>query len=234
MHSRFRIEFLKCDLNAYCYWRQTLHIASMKKSLLTSALAVTLLVSACGPNNNSSSAGSSGGGSTCASRAYENIGGPISLVDHTGAPVTQEDYKGKETLVYFGFTNCPDVCPFTLSVVGAAMDLLPADVEKPRTLLISVDPEQDTPEALAQYVESNGFPDELIGLTGTPEAIKAAADEFKTSYKRIDAPDSTMGYTMDHLSILYLMDKDWKLKTFFTSEAAPKDVAGCITELADN
>lgn len=208
----------------------------MKKALLTSALAVTFLLSACGPNNDTSTAGAgtSGGASSCASRAYDNIGGPIALTDHTGSRVTQDTFKGRETLVYFGFTNCPDVCPFTLSVVGSAMDQLPEGVEKPRTLLISVDPEQDTPEALAQYVESNGFPKDLIGLTGTPEEIKSAADAFMTSYKKIETPDSSLGYTMDHLSILYLMDKDWKLKTFFTSEATPDEVAGCIAELSSN
>lgn len=207
----------------------------MKNALLNSVLAATFLLGACGPQNETqtSSAGSSGGTSACASRAYENIGGPISLTDHTGKKVTEADYLGQDSLVYFGFTNCPDVCPFTLSVIGSAMELLPEGAEKPRTLLISVDPEQDTPDALAQYVESNGFPDDLIGLTGSPDEIKTVADGFKTSYKKIETPDSTLGYTMDHLSILYLMDKDWKLKTFFTSEATPQDVAGCITELSE-
>ena len=202
----------------------------MKKQLLTSAFAIALCVSACGPRSNESQA-ASGGSSSCSSRAYENIGGPFSLIDHNGIAVTEENYKGKDSLVYFGFTNCPDVCPFSLSVAGAAMDLLPDGMEQPRTLLISVDPEQDTPETLALYVKSNGFPEDMIGLTGTEEAIKSVADGFKTSYKRIEDPDSTLGYTMDHLSILYLMDKDWKLKTFFTSQDTPADVAKCIAEL---
>ncbi len=206
----------------------------MKKQLLTSAFAIALLVSACGPRTNETqaTAGSSGGSSSCSSRAYDNIGGPFTLIDHNGNEVTQDDYKGKDSLVYFGFTNCPDVCPFSLSVAGAAMDLLPEGVEKPRTLLISVDPEQDTPETLALYVDSNGFPEDMIGLTGTEESIKSVADGFKTSYKRIEDPDSTLGYTMDHLSILYLMDEDWKLKTFFTSQDTPADVAKCISELS--
>lgn len=204
----------------------------MKNTLLTSALSVALLTSACGQAPSSTAANTTGGNSSCSSRAYDNIGGPFTLTDHTGAEVTQESFKGRETLVYFGFTNCPDVCPFTLSVVGAAMDLLPEGAEKPQTVLISVDHEQDTPEILSQYVESNGFPEDMIGLTGTPEQLQSVADGFKTSFKRVDMPDSTLGYTMDHLSILYLMDKDWKLKTFFTSDATPEKVSNCISELA--
>ncbi len=204
----------------------------MKNTLLTSALSVALLTSACGQAPPSTTANTTGGNSSCASRAYDNIGGPFTLTDHTGAEVTQESFKGRETLVYFGFTNCPDVCPFTLSVVGAAMDLLPEGAETPQTVLISVDHEQDTPEILSQYVESNGFPEDMIGLTGTPEQLQSVADGFKTSFKRMDMPDSTLGYTMDHLSILYLMDKDWKLKTFFTSDATPEKVSNCISELA--
>lgn len=167
----------------------------------------------------------------CTSRAYDNIGGPISMTDHTGARVTEEAYKGKKSLVYFGFTNCPDVCPFTLQTVAAAMDLMPENIEKPRTILISVDPEADTPEALSLYIDSNGFPDDMVGLTGTPDEIRSAADNFKTTYNRIEDPSSTAGYTMDHVSILFLMSEDWKLETFFTSSSTPQDIASCLAAL---
>ena len=170
----------------------------------------------------------------CATRAYDTIGGPINLVDHNGKAVTEEDFKGRDTLVYFGFTHCPDVCPATLSMTGAALDLLPDDMEKPLTMLIGVDTERDTPESLTAYIESNGFPEDMVGLSGDDAAIRAAANAFKSDYKRVELPDSAAGYTMDHLSVLYLMDKDWKLKTFFPShEAYPQAIATCLESLAD-
>ena len=195
---------------------------------------VAAALSACNQSNERSSGPTSGGDvAGCSTRAYDNIGGPISLIDHTGTRVTEEDFKGQETLVYFGFTYCPDVCPISLTQVGAAIDLLPDGVQAPRTMLISVDPERDTPAAMAAYIESNGFPEDIVGLTGTLEEIEAAASEFKSSFRRIEMPDSAAGYTMDHMSILYLMDKDWRLKTFFaTSATSPREMADCIAALS--
>lgn len=145
--------------------------------------------------------------------------------------MTEADFLGKPTLVYFGFTYCPDICPGTLVAIRNAYDRLPAGIEPPQTILITVDPERDTPEALAAYVETSAFPDNLIGLTGSPEAIRAAADEFIADYSRIEAPESLSEYTMDHTSLLYLMDEDWKLKTFFAeSDADPRAMAQCLTE----
>ena len=198
----------------------------INRSLITATLAAVLV--SCGSETSPVSGGDLAG---CATRAYDTIGGPISLTDHTGNAVSEADFKGQDSLIYFGFTYCPDVCPMTLMTTGAALEKLPETANKPRTILISVDPERDTPEQMALYIDSNGFPEDMVGLTGTPAQIKAAADAFKTSYKRIDLPDSAAGYTMDHLSILYLMDEDWKLKTFFTSEATPDDIAECITAL---
>lgn len=203
------------------------HIDHMLKHL-SSLIFSAAFLSAC-----SGEAPTSGGDfAGCATRAYDNVGGPISLIDHTGAAVTEEDFKGRESLVYFGFTNCPDVCPLSLQKAAMALEQMPDNVEKPRTILISVDPDQDTPEVMAAYVESNGFPEDMVGLTGAPENIRAAADAFMSDYRRVEQPDSTLGYTMDHTSILYLMDKDWKLKTFFT-ESTPEEMAACIAALAD-
>lgn len=202
---------------------------ALRQSPAAVAMLAAFALASCGPSGSEPKSG--GAQSSCATRAYDHIGGPFSLIDHTGKPVTQDDYKGQESLVYFGFTNCPDVCPFALQTIGAAMDLLPDNVEKPRTLLISVDSEQDTPEVMAAYIRSNTFPEDIVGLTGADADIKAAANAFMSSYKRIDTPDTTLGYTMDHTSILFLMDKDWKLKTFFTSEASAQTIATCIAQL---
>ncbi|MEZ5999806.1 SCO family protein [Hyphomonas sp.] len=200
--------------------------------LRLSAALMAALLTACGPAKpDGPSAGGPAAG--CMSRAYPNIGGPISLVNQDGEPVTEETYKGHPTLIYFGFTYCPDVCPMTLVTLKRAYDRLPEDVSPPQTLLISIDPERDTPEQLAQYVSTNAFPDNLQGLTGTPEAVRAAADAFMADYSRIEQPDSQSEYSMDHTSLLYLMDEDWKLTTFFTHEDTDETIASCLTELLE-
>ena len=167
---------------------------------------------------------------SCSTRAYSEIGGPISLVDGSGAVVTEAAFKDRPSLVYFGFTYCPDICPATLVTIDKALERLPESVERPRTILISIDPERDTPEAMADYIQSPAFPEDIVGLTGSVEAVKAAADVFKASFQRIDTPDSLAEYTMDHTSIVYLMDENWTLKTFFTHEATSQSMADCLTE----
>jgi len=209
----------------------------MRWLLLSGFTAVTL--AACTPAADrsvappSSEVARSGGDqSGCLSRAYPEIGGPISLVASTGARVTEADFKGRPTLIYFGFTYCPDVCPLTLQTVAAAYRKMPEGVERPQTLLISVDPERDTPEALATYVSSKAFPEGLLGLTGSEAEIRAAADAFKADYARIDQPGSLAAYTMDHTSLLYLMDANWQLKTFFTHQDTPDTIAACLEKVA--
>lgn len=186
------------------------------------------LLTACGAADAPRSGGTKSG---CLSRAYPEIGGPITLTSHTGARVTQEDFKGRPAMVYFGFTYCPDVCPMTLVTLERAYAMLPEGVEAPQTLLISVDPERDTPEALAAYVSAPRFPDGLVGLTGSPEDIRAAADEFVADYTRVEQTESQTGYTMDHTSLVYLMDENWQLKTFFTHEDTAETIAACLGEV---
>tara|TARA_R110001599_G_scaffold3440_2_gene18947 strand:- start:465 stop:1106 length:642 start_codon:yes stop_codon:yes gene_type:complete len=200
----------------------------------------TLAATACSPSAPSSDTAatpatprSGGVKSGCLSRAYPEIGGPISLVSHTGETVTEDAFKGRPTLIYFGFTYCPDVCPMTLVSIARAYKMLPEGMTPPQTLLISVDPDRDTPETLAQYVTTAAFPDNLVGLTGTREQVRAAADSFIADYSRIDDDSSTAGYTMDHTSLLYLMDADWKLKTFFTHEDTSETIAACLAEVLE-
>lgn len=169
-----------------------------------------------------------GAAASCQTRAYGDIGGPVSLIDATGQRVTEADFKGAPSLVYFGFTYCPDVCPSSLVKIERALRRLPEGVTPPRTILISVDPERDTPEALAAYISTPVFPNDIVGLTGTEEEVRAAAEGFKTSYSRIEEPDSLSEYTMDHFSIIYLMDEDWSLKTFFSSDVTIEGLADCL------
>jgi protein SCO1/2 len=119
----------------------------------------------------------------------------------------------------------------TLQTVAAAYRKLPEGTERPQTLLISIDPGRDTPEALATYVANKAFPEGLQGLTGTEAEIRAAADAFKADYSRVEQPDSMAEYTMDHTSLLYLMDEEWKLQTFFTHQDTPDTIAACLEEV---
>ena len=200
------------------------------------AVPALLMLAACGGASDAPASGGakvaiSGMSSGCTSRAYPEIGGPISLIDHTGARVTEADYIGRPAVIYFGFTYCPDVCPAALSTLGAAYRRLPEGEAMPQTLLISVDPERDTPEALASYVSTGAFPPGLIGLTGSDAEIRAAADAFKADYARIEQPESLAEYTMDHTNLIYVMDEDWKLKTFFTHDDTPETISACLAEL---
>ena len=200
------------------------------KSFVPFVLASTVILIGC---TQEAPQGPTAGGANanCMSRAYAEIGGPFSLVDHTGTTRTEADFIGTPTLIYFGFTYCPDICPGTLVAVERAFQNLPEDVAPPQTLLISVDPERDTPDALAQYVTTAAFPDNLVGLTGSPEAIAAAAEQFFVQYERIEQPESLNEYTMDHTSLLYLMDENWQLATFFADGAfQPDEMAQCLVE----
>ena len=163
-------------------------------------------------------------------RAYSEIGGPIRLIDETGAEITEADLRGQPSLVFFGFTQCPDVCPMTLYTLGQAIEQLPEGTPPPRTVLITVDPERDTPQALATYISNDAFPNDIKGLTGTPEAIRAAADAFRADYSRVELPQSQSGYTMDHTSLIYLMDENWSLATFFTHADDAGSISQCLAQ----
>ncbi|MEO0882036.1 MAG: SCO family protein [Pseudomonadota bacterium] len=188
-----------------------------------------LFVSACSASDENS-ARTDAANANCSTRSFAEIGGPISLIDTGGNAVTEADFKGRPSLVYFGFTYCPDVCPASLVTIDQALARLPETVEPPRTILISIDPERDTPEAMADYIFVEPFPEDIVGLTGSVDAVQSAADTFKTGFRKVEIPDSAAGYTMDHTSIVYLMDEDWSLKTFFTHETTAAQMAECLAE----
>lgn len=168
----------------------------------------------------------------CGNRASDAIGGPFHLSSHTGSPTTEESLKGHKSLVFFGFTHCPDVCPTTLFTLGKAMSLLPPGKKPPQTVFVSVDPARDTPESLTQYIASNGFPKDIIGLTGTLDELQQITSGFKTSFSRDEDADSAAGYLVSHSSILYLMDENWKLQTYFTPGESAENIASCLASLS--
>ena len=155
------------------------------------------------------------------------IGGPFSLVDHTGKRVTDRDFRGRKTLVYFGFTSCPDVCPSGLQAIAAALDSLGARAGNVTPLFITLDPDRDTPAKLAEYVKS--FHPRLVGLTGSAEDIAAAAKAYRVYYKKIPDPITPGAYSVDHTSFLYLMDENGEFIRPFTH---PADASKLAVELA--
>lgn len=148
------------------------------------------------------------------------IGGPFTLTDQAGRRVTDTDFRGRYMLVYFGFTYCPDVCPSALQVMSAALDKLGPKADRVQPIFITVDPERDTPEQLAQYVSS--FHPRLIGLTGTLADVQAAAKAYRVYFQKVQENKSAGEYSMEHTSIIYLMDPNGAYVTHFT-HATPID-----------
>lgn len=124
------------------------------------------------------------------------------LTDQTGTVRTDEDFAGRWLLVFFGFANCPDICPTTLAEVASVMDGLGPDAVEVQPLFISIDPERDTPQSFAEYIPA--FSPTIIGLTGTPEQIGRTSRNFHIFYEKIEEASAPGGYTMGHSSQLFL------------------------------
>lgn len=131
------------------------------------------------------------------------IGGDFSMITHKGHAFTQADLGGRPTIMFFGFTTCPDICPSTLIEMTGWLDLLGADADRINAIFVSVDPERDTPDILASYLTA--FDRRIIGLTGTPEQLELMARRYKFYYERI-AQDGD-NYTIDHTASVYMLDK---------------------------
>jgi cytochrome oxidase Cu insertion factor (SCO1/SenC/PrrC family) len=141
-----------------------------------------------------------------------HVGGPFELTDQNGDRRTDADFRGKLLIVFFGYTTCPDICPTELMQIGLALDKLGKAADEVQPLFISVDPERDTPGVLAQYVTM--FHPRLIGLTGTPEQVKAVADSYKAYYAKYLPPDGAV-YLIDHTGFVYLMGRAGEYLGFF-------------------
>ncbi len=158
-----------------------------------------------------------------------SIGGPFTLVDQDGRTVTSDSLKGKPTLIYFGYTYCPDVCPTSLLLMQNAVDKLgPDGAKKVNLVFITIDPERDTPKALKGYVEN--FGPTFIGLTGTPDQVAAAARAYRVYYQKVPGKDGAP-YLMDHSSIVYLLDRSGRFVAHFTHEAKAEAIAAGVQRL---
>jgi protein SCO1/2 len=156
------------------------------------------------------------------------IGGPFHLVDQHGKPFGDADLTGKWHLVFFGYTHCPDTCPTTLNDLSLAIDKLGKDQRaNVGIVLITVDPERDTPDVLKSYVES--FDGPIVALTGTAEAVAQAAKDYRVYYAKHPRPDG--GYDMDHSAVIYVMDPQGRFTATFTPDASAESIASRLQKL---
>ncbi|HUH87025.1 MAG TPA: SCO family protein, partial [Pusillimonas sp.] len=170
-------------------------IFSLRTLFTTFALAAALVLAGCG-NDKAEFRGSDISGT--------KLGADLAMVDHNGHSRTLIDYRDKVVLVFFGFTQCPDVCPTSMSQLAHAMELLGTDADQVQVLMVSVDPERDTPDVLRSYVTA--FDPSFVGLTGTPEQLAATAKSFRAFYSKVPTPGGD-DYTMDHGSSFYILDR---------------------------
>ncbi|MDI7775988.1 SCO family protein [Asticcacaulis sp. EMRT-3] len=155
------------------------------------------------------------------------IGGPFSLTDQDGKPVTQEILKGKWSAVFFGYTFCPDVCPLTLQNLAHTQALLGDKARNLQIIFITVDPARDTPANLKAYLDSNGFPKNVIGLTGSQDAIDKVEKEYRATATKTGSGDS---YGYSHTAVVYLMNPQGQFDVPLTASMTPQQNAQQIEQ----
>lgn len=153
------------------------------------------------------------------------VGGPFTLTNQDGQVVDQSILEGKWSLVFFGFTYCPDYCPMTLGVLNAVQERMGDKAKDLQIVFISIDPERDTPQMLKDYLSSDGFPDDVIGLTGTPEQVAQVAREYRAFYQKVGEGE---GYTMNHGLTVYLMGPDGRFRSAVAHDLGPSRTATLI------
>ena len=141
------------------------------------------------------------------------IGGPFTLVDQTGKTVTDQDFRGRYMLVFFGFTHCPDICPAELQVMSAALDELGPKADEVVPVFITLDPERDTQAAMGAYVKN--FGSRFVGLTGSPEQIADVAKVYRVAHSKLQEDKASRDYSIDHSALVYFMGKDGEYVAHF-------------------
>lgn len=152
----------------------------------------------------------------------DQIGGPFTLLNHAGETVTDKDVITEPSLVYFGYTFCPDVCPFDTARNAEAVDVLAERGLSVTPVFISIDPERDTPAVVGQFAEL--VHERMIGLTGTPEQVKAASQAYRTYYRKEENGDPEY-YLVDHSTFTYLVLPEAGFVDFFRREVTPEEMA---------
>ncbi len=149
------------------------------------------------------------------------IGGPFQLTDQAGQIVTDANLKGRPTVIFFGFTHCPDICPTALFEMSEVLRVMGKDADRVNAWFVSVDPERDTPALMNDYLSS--FDPRLKGLTGSPEAVAKVISGYRVYAKKVPLKDGD--YTMDHTALIYLMDRDGKFVAPFNLKRTPEEAA---------
>jgi protein SCO1/2 len=149
------------------------------------------------------------------------IGGPFQLTDQAGQTVTDANLKGRPTVIFFGFTHCPDICPTALFEMSEVLRVMGKDADRVNAWFVSVDPERDTATAMKDYLSS--FDPRLKGLTGSPEAVAKVISAYRVYAKKVPLKDGD--YTMDHTALIYLMDRDGKFVAPFNLKRTPEEAA---------
>jgi len=149
------------------------------------------------------------------------IGGPFQLTDQNGKAVTDKNLKGKPTLIFFGYTHCPDVCPTSLFEISEVLRAMGKDADKVNAVFISVDPERDTPATMKDYLSS--FDPHLEGLSGDPAETAKVITSYRVYAKKVPTRDGD--YTMDHTALIYLMDRDGRFVSPFNLKRTPEEAA---------
>ena len=149
------------------------------------------------------------------------IGGPFQLTDQSGQTVTEKNLVGRPSLIFFGFTHCPDVCPTELFELSEVLRAMGKDADRVNAYFVSVDPERDTAAAMKDYLSS--FDPHLKGLTGDPAAVAKIIGEYRVYAKKVPLKDGD--YTMDHTALVYLMDRDGKFVAPFNLKQSPQQAA---------
>jgi protein SCO1/2 len=184
-------------------------------SLAAGALVLASGLTACAPHR------------TAAQSQGDGPGGPFRLVNQDGKSVDQSVLKGKWSVVFFGYTFCPDFCPTTLTTLGQAMDQLGPKANDAQVVFITVDPARDTPAAMKTYISSRVFPKNMMGLTGTPAQIAQVAKAYVVYYQK----DGTgPNYSMDHSTALYLMNPEGSFARVIADGLTPQEDARQIAE----
>lgn len=190
---------------------QIIRFAAWSTVLVVGTAAGTIYLTRSGPSD-----GTTATSGTVTSTSSESTLGkaPYELTDVNGRSFDREALKGAHTALFFGFTHCPDVCPTTLGEIAGWYEALGDEAGDLHTYFISIDPERDTPEVLANYLSWN---EDVIGVTGTPEEIARMAKSWGVFYEKV--PEEGGGYTMDHTSAVYLLDREGELQTIISYEA---------------
>ncbi|MBR0750249.1 SCO family protein [Bradyrhizobium japonicum] len=149
------------------------------------------------------------------------IGGPFQLTDQHGKAVTDKNLKGKPTLIFFGYTHCPDVCPTSLFEISEVLRAMGKDADRVNAVFISVDPERDTPATMKDYLSS--FDPHLEGLSGDPAETAKVITSYRVYAKKVPTKDGD--YTMDHTALIYLMDRDGRFVSPFNMKRTPEEAA---------